>query len=72
MRMDKNATLSAYKVVNEYEKKELVEILNDGEEYRKWIVDEIVKRRPVESTKQLAEVNVMIISGKLLGHNDKR
>ena len=45
---------------------------NDGEEYRKWIVDEIVKRRPVESTKQLAEVNVMIISGKLLGHNDKR
>ena len=58
MRMDKNQTLSAYEVVNNYSYQELVNILYKyGEEkYATSIARGIVNNRPIETTLELTEV----------------
>lgn len=58
MRMDRSQDLSAYTLVNRASEKELVRILKDyGEEYRaNKIVANIVRSRPIKTTKQLADI----------------
>ncbi|MBQ9942476.1 MAG: 16S rRNA (cytosine(1402)-N(4))-methyltransferase RsmH [Christensenellaceae bacterium] len=58
MRMDKDAALDAYQVVNTYDKRDLTRILYQfGEEkFASRIADRIVKNRPIETTVQLAEI----------------
>ena len=58
MRMDKNSSLSAYEVVNNYSYQELVNILYKyGEEkYATSIARGIVNNRPIETTLELTEV----------------
>ncbi|MBQ9428350.1 MAG: 16S rRNA (cytosine(1402)-N(4))-methyltransferase RsmH [Clostridia bacterium] len=61
MRMDRSATLTAYDVVNRYEKEELCRILFDyGEEkFARNIAASIVRQRaikPIETTLELAEL----------------
>jgi len=57
MRMDKESTLSATEVVNEYSKSELERILLDYGELRNYkkIASEIIKGRPFYSAKELSE-----------------
>lgn len=57
MRMDPNASLSAYNVVNEYSQSDLERILRDfGEVTNARIVAEtLVKKRPFESAKELSD-----------------
>jgi len=57
MRMDPNAALSAYEVVNEYSQSDLERILRDfGEVTNSRIVAEtLVKKRPFESAKELSD-----------------
>lgn len=58
MRMDKENTLTAKIVVNEYPKEKLVEIFYKyGEEkYSNRIADAIIKNRPINTTLELADV----------------
>ncbi|WP_461829944.1 16S rRNA (cytosine(1402)-N(4))-methyltransferase RsmH [Aquifex sp.] len=61
MRMDKEQTLTAYKVVNQYSERELARIIKEyGEEkFAKRIARAIVQRRkkkPIETTGELVEV----------------
>lgn len=61
MRMDQNASLSAYEVVNEYEKSKLIQIFREyGEEkYASSIANAIDKERknhPIETTLELTEI----------------
>ncbi len=58
MRMDKTQKLSAYDVVNTYSKQHLTRILAEygEEEYASSIANNIVKNRPIETTKQLANI----------------
>src|SRR5574344_1645835 len=58
MRMDKDNSLSAYEVVNEYSYERLVKVLYEyGEEkYSKQIVKNIIKNRPISNTLELAEI----------------
>lgn len=61
MRMDKDSSLTAYKVVNTYSEKDLIDILYKfGEEkYAKNIVRNIIKERkvkPIETTLELANI----------------
>lgn len=58
MRMDKSQKLSAYEVVNTYSVKNLTKILAEygEEEYASSIARNIEKNRPIETTKQLAEI----------------
>ena len=58
MRMDQNQSLSAYEVVNNYSKEQLFKILKEyGEEkYASKIVQNIINKRPIETTLQLAEI----------------
>jgi len=57
MRMDKDAPLSAYNVVNEYTTQELENILLEYGELRNYkkIASEIVNSRPFESAKELSD-----------------
>ena len=57
MRMDKDATLSASNVVNEYSRKELEKILLEYGELRNYkkLASEILKQRPFYSAKELSE-----------------
>ena len=57
MRMDKNASLTAFNVVNEYSELELQKILLEYGELRNYkkIASEIVKNRPFYSAKELSE-----------------
>lgn len=57
MRMDKDATLSAKEVVNEYSSKELEKILLEYGELRNYkkIASEIIKNRPFNSAKSLSD-----------------
>ena len=66
MRMDQSQELTAKKIVNSYSEKELVGILRDyGEEYRAHkIVRQILKSRPISSTKQLADIVARAVSSK--------
>lgn len=58
MRMDKNQKLTAYDVVNTYSQKHLTRILAEygEEEYASSIAKNIVINRPIETTKQLANI----------------
>ncbi len=58
MRMDKDNSLSAYEVVNDYSYERLVKVLYEyGEEkYSKQIVKNIIKNRPISNTLELAEI----------------
>ncbi len=66
MRMDQSRELTAKKIVNEWSKDELIEILQTyGEEYKaRRIVESIVKGRPIETTDQLAGIVASAMSGK--------
>ncbi len=57
MRMDKNTSLSAYDVVNFYDKEKLEYILKEYGELKNYkkIADFIIKNRPYGSAKELAE-----------------
>ena len=76
MRMDREAPLSAYEVVNEYEESELARIIFEyGEErfFRK-IAQRIVQRRsekPIESTLELSDIikSAMPAASKAEGHH---
>ena len=58
MRMDKDANLSAYEVVNNYSLEKLTEIffIYGEEKYSKSIAKNIIKFRPINSTLELAEI----------------
>ncbi|MBR2795448.1 16S rRNA (cytosine(1402)-N(4))-methyltransferase RsmH [Candidatus Saccharibacteria bacterium] len=60
MRMDRRQTLTAKDVVNKYSERELAEIfIKYGEEkpgHAKLLAREIVHRRPINTTKELAEI----------------
>ncbi len=58
MRMDKRNKLSAYEVVNDYSYEKLVEIFfKYGEEkYSKQIAKNIISKRPINTTLELAEI----------------
>ena len=64
MRMDKSATLSAYEVVNEYSREDLVRILfNYGEEsFAKSIVNKIIEARESKQIETTGELVALIES----------
>jgi len=68
MRMNPNASLTAYDVVNNYEANELIKILYDyGEEsFAKLIVKKIIQNRPIETTLQLVDVIKSAMPSKIL------
>ncbi|MEE1356807.1 MAG: 16S rRNA (cytosine(1402)-N(4))-methyltransferase RsmH [Clostridia bacterium] len=76
MRMDRDSTLSAYEVVNEYSEEELARIIFEyGEErFSRRIASKIVQRRaeaPIESTLELSEIikSAMPAASKAEGHH---
>ncbi len=76
MRMDREAPLSAYEVVNEYDESELARIIFEyGEErFSRKIAQRIVQRRtqsPIESTLELSEIikSAMPAASKAEGHH---
>ena len=76
MRMDREAELSAYEVVNEYDEAELARIIFEyGEErYSRRIAQKIVQARecaPIESTLELSELikSAMPAASKAEGHH---
>lgn len=77
MRMDKNQSLSAYEVINEYSEEALVKIIFEYGEERyarkiaKWIVEDRVKK-PIETTEELASLLIRAIPGKNKKHPAKR
>ncbi len=58
MRLDKDTELTAFDIVNYYKESEIAQIIKEfGEErYYKRIAHEIVKSRPINTTKELLEV----------------
>ena len=79
MRMDREASLSAYEVVNEYEESELARIIFEyGEErFSRKVARKIVERReqkPIETTLELADIVRFAIPNaqKADGHPAKR
>jgi len=77
MRMDRNEGVSAWNVVNEYEADTIADILrrNADERFAKRIAQAIVAARPIESTKQLADVVTAAIPAatrRTGGHPAKR
>lgn len=58
MRMDRRQQLSAYEVVNNYSREDLIRILYEyaDEKYAKSIVDKIIKSRPITTTVELSEI----------------
>lgn len=76
MRMDREAPLSAYEVVNEYDESELARIIFEyGEErFSRRIAQRIVERRsekPIESTLELSDIikSAMPAASKAEGHH---
>ncbi len=63
MRMDKDAPLSAYEVVNEYGPEELARVLREYGEIRnaKRVAEHIVRHRPIASAKELAEIAAQVL-----------
>lgn len=57
MRMDPDAPISAYDVVNHYDRRELERVLREYGELRNWrkVADVIISRRPFPSAKALSE-----------------
>ncbi len=58
MRMDQNADLSAYEVVNQYDEEDLAKIFKEYGEIRqsKRLARAIVEHRPIKSAKELAHI----------------
>ncbi len=56
--MDRRQKLTAYDVVNTYERSKLIKILYEygDEKYAKSIVDNIIKSRPINTTLELSEI----------------
>ncbi len=63
MRMDKEAELSAYQVVNEYAPEELARVLREYGEIRnaKRVAEHIVSHRPITSAKELAHIAAQVL-----------
>lgn len=77
MRMDRTQELSAYDVVNEYDEKELADILwQYGEErFSRRIAAAIIKRRtqkPIESTSELADIIANSVPHRVGAHPAKK
>ena len=77
MRMDQEAELSAYEVVNSYSREELIRVLKEYGEERNAvrIVDHILEKRPIETTLQLVDVIKESLPAKVLskkGHPAKQ
>ena len=77
MRMNKEDKLSAYEVVNEYSRDELIRVLYEyGEERNaRRIVDKIIESRPINTTLQLVDVIKSALPAKVLakkGHPAKQ
>ncbi|MBR4461770.1 MAG: 16S rRNA (cytosine(1402)-N(4))-methyltransferase RsmH [Erysipelotrichaceae bacterium] len=77
MRMDQEAELTAYDVVNTYERDELVRVLREYGEERNAarIADKILENRPIETTLQLVDVIKSALPAKVLskkGHPAKQ
>ena len=77
MRMDKSQTLTAYEVVNKYKEEKLADIIYKyGEErYSKKIAKNICiarKNKPIETTKELADIVQKTIPYSKDGHPAKR
>ena len=77
MRMDQSNSLSAYEVVNNYSKQELLRVLWDyGEEKNaRRIVDSIIENRPIKTTFELVEAIKKALPAKVLakkGHPAKQ
>lgn len=76
MRMDQTQALSAYEIVNEYEAQDIIDILktNGEERFAPRIVQNIMQRRPVETTFELVECIRDAYPAKLLkkGHPAKK
>ncbi|ATZ20058.1 16S rRNA (cytosine(1402)-N(4))-methyltransferase RsmH [Mesoplasma lactucae] len=68
MRMDQSQDLTAEKVVNTYDEKELANIIYQygDEKFSKQIAREIVKSRPIKSTLQLVDVIKKALPQKVL------
>jgi len=77
MRMNQENSLSAYDVVNTYDRQELIRVLWEyGEEKNaRRIVDKIIEKRPIETTFQLVETIRSALPNKVLqkkGHPAKQ
>ncbi len=77
MRMDQEAELTAYDVVNSYSREDLIKVLKEYGEERNAvrIVDKILENRPIETTLQLVEVIKKALPAKVLskkGHPAKQ
>ncbi len=77
MRMDQEAQLTAYDVVNTYGREDLIRILRDYGEERNAarIADRILEERPIETTLQLVETIKRALPAKVLskkGHPAKQ
>ena len=77
MRMDQSRTFSAYDVVNQYSREQIITLLRDNadERFAVRIADAMIASRPISSTTQLAEVVVAAIPAPARrrgGHPAKR
>ncbi len=74
MRMNREATFSAYNVVNDYDEEELVRVLRDwGEEkFARKIARNIVNSRPVSTTGELVEIVKRSVPKSFDAHPEKR
>ena len=77
MRMNKDDSLTAYKVVNEYSKEDLIRILKEYGEERNAnrIAQKIIESRPIDTTLQLVNVIKSALPAKVLskkGHPAKQ
>ena len=74
MRMNREATFSAYNVVNDYDEEELARVLRDrGEEkFARKIAHNIIAARPVSTTGELAEIVKRSVPKTGDAHPEKR
>ncbi len=74
MRMNREATFSAYNVVNDYDEEELTRVLRDwGEEkFARKIARNIVNSRPVSTTGELVEIIKRSVPKSNDAHPEKR
>ena len=74
MRMNREATFSAYNVVNDYDEEELTRVLRDwGEEkFARKIARNIINARPVSTTGELAEIVKRSVPKSSDAHPEKR
>lgn len=74
MRMNREATFSAYNVVNDYDEEELIRVLRDwGEEkFARKIAHNIIAARPVSTTGELVEIVKRSVPKTGDAHPEKR